>query len=103
MLPTSTDVSFVAKSPGRTDGDATVVFVSEGAKRVDDGSDDIRRSAGRVLAAGVVKGKAKEVGFDIVEAGKGKFRRVFVVGLGKKPDGEALRVAGAIAAKALRK
>ncbi len=46
-----------------------------------------------------------EIGFDLVELGKGKYRRVFVAGLGKpaSANAEALRQAAGAIIKALRK
>ena len=62
-------------------------------------------AANRVLSASVVRGKAREVGFDIVELSGGRYRRVYLLGVG--PAGEAneemVRRAGGAAARALRK
>ena len=62
---------------------------------------------GRLLAAEVVSGKAGELVFDLVDAGngRGKLRRVYVVGVGpaEKATGEIVRQAAGHLARALRK
>ena len=108
MFPTSTDVAIVAKTTVPQNSDAVVVFIAEGSKTPDAGlllSETDRGALTRVLAGGVARGKSREVGFDLVDAGKGKFRRILAVGLGKmdKVDAEAVRQAAAAAVKALCK
>jgi leucyl aminopeptidase len=106
MLPTSTDVTVQTKNKLAGDADAVVVFVVEGAKRIEAAmlSAEDRGAGDRLLKAGVVRGKARELAFDLIEAGKG-FRRVYVVGLGKedKVTTETLRQASGAVAKAFRK
>src|SRR5262245_41392944 len=106
MLPTSTAVSVSVKPRPSADHDAAVVFVPQDAKNIDAAglSDEDRRAVQRLVAAGAAKGKLREVAFDIVEGGKKKFRRVYVVGLGPadKIDAETLRQAAGAAAKAFR-
>ncbi len=118
MIPTSTPIKivFASKSPAAVD--AVAVFVSgkdvlESARLA---APD-RAAAERLLATGISKGKANEVTFDLVDAGKGNVRRVFVVGVGEakksakpQPAGESpavshesFRQAGGALAKAIRK
>ncbi len=106
MVPTNTDVTIDVRSKAPTAGDAVAVFVTEGAKAVDATAliAEDRKSAGKLLKAGVVSGKAGELAFDLVETGK-RFRRVYVVGLGEagKVTPEMLRRAAGKLTRALRK
>src|SRR5688572_31335408 len=54
-------------------------------------------------SAGVVRGRAKEIAFDLVDVGKGKTGRVFVAGIGRaeKVTSESLRQAAGQVTKAL--
>ncbi|MDB5300858.1 MAG: pepA, partial [Phycisphaerales bacterium] len=108
MVPTSTDFSISVKDAAPAAGDATVVFIEEGhaADSTVSGLADADQAAlGRLLASGVVRGKAKEMAFDVVNAGPDKFRRLFAVGLGKgdKVNAETLRQAAGRVVRALRK
>jgi leucyl aminopeptidase len=107
MLPTSTDVTIAVKPSVPVNADAVVAFVTQGATRMNAPqlSDADRRAVGRLLAAGVVSGKTKELAFDLVDAGRGKHRRVFAVGLGPtdKVSAESIRQAAGRLARALRK
>jgi leucyl aminopeptidase len=109
MLPTSTDVTVQLKSQPPADADAVVVFATQGAKWADvarGAEADVGRAVERLLAAGVVRGKAKELAFDLLSSsGKGKSRRVYVAGLGdaKKVTAETLRQAAGAVAKAAKK
>lgn len=106
MIPTSTRIKtiFATKSSG-TD-EVVAVFASESviidASHI---STADRAAAERQLSAGVSKGKANEVTFDLVDAGKGRVRRVFVVGVGSKEKltPETFRQAGGALSKAIRK
>ncbi len=106
MLPTNTDVTIQTKNKPPGDLDAVVMFVVEGSKNIEAAmlSTEDRAAGDRLLKAGVVRGKARELAFDLVEAGKG-FRRVYVVGLGgeAKVTAETLRQAAGAVAKAFRK
>jgi leucyl aminopeptidase len=114
MLPTSTNATVNVKAKAAAREDAVAVFVMEGS--IDAGesaamlSDAERRAVARLLAAGVSRGKAREVHFDILDAaGDGsarpagraaRYRRVLVTGLGPadKLSNEAVRqAAGALA------
>jgi len=106
MIPTSTPIRvlFAAKSPAGVD----VVSVFASGQEVLDAArlaPDDRAAAERLLTSGVSKAKANEVTFDLVDAGKGKLRRVFVVGVGAKEkiSAESFRQAGGALAKAIRK
>src|SRR5262249_40333195 len=59
----------------------------------------------RLLSAKVIRGKAKEIAFDLVDAGEGKHRRVYAVGVGpeEKVTAETIRQSAGVLAKALRK
>src|SRR4051794_26593240 len=107
MLPTSTDVTLTTKSKVPPNVDAIAAFVTQGQKDAAAPllSDEDRAAVARLLSAGVVRGKAKELAFDLVDAGKGRHRRVYVVGLGQadKVGAETIRQAAGQLAKALRK
>jgi leucyl aminopeptidase len=108
MIPTSTDVSVKVSNSVPANADAVVVFATEGADEVLQAaglSRDESAAVKRLLAAGVARGKAREVVFDIVE-GKGKsFRRVLVAGLGnpEKVSTETFRQSAGAVTRALRK
>src|SRR5437762_3578515 len=107
MLPTSTDVTISVKPKISADVEAVVAFVTQGT--TDAGVNVLPRedhdSIRRLLAAGVIRGKAKEIAFDLVDAGRGRHRRVYAVGLGAadKVSPEIVRQAAGQLAKALRK
>src|SRR5215831_9559946 len=105
MLPTSSAISLSIKNALSRDVDAVCAFVPAGASGVDSkmvGADE-RRAAERLLRAGVVRGKARELAFDLIGDGK-KARRVYLVGLGdvKELDAETVRQSAAALANALR-
>ena len=106
MIPTSTNVIAQLKPTPPANADATVVFVTQETKpdAAGDGLADVeRRGVRRLLAAEVVRGKSRELAFDLVDgAANGKPRRVYVVGLGPaaKVTTEVLRQAAATVAKA---
>src|SRR5688572_20442355 len=97
MIPTSTTASVdIGKSvPNSADGVA--VFVTEKSKSLGDAAKALgepeRRAAEQLLGAGAVRGKAREVVADLVEVGKGRRRRVLIVGLGAadKVTAESMR------------
>src|SRR3954467_3485245 len=97
MLPTSTDVTLSIKPKIPNNVDAVATFVTQGAKEAISPplSEEDRRAVARLLAAGVVRGKAKELAFDLVDAGKGNHRRVYVIGIGQadKVTAETIRQA----------
>ncbi len=108
MIPTSTQVSVAVKSSPPAGGtDAIVVFAIQGAGEASGasrlGSED-RKSVARILGGGAARGKAREIGFDLVEVGRG-YRRVYVAGLGvkEKLSTESIRQAAGAVIKALRK
>ncbi len=108
MIPTSTDVSINVMATVPANAEAVVVFALEGAGEASGSSllsEADRKAVGRILDGGVARGKAREVGFDLVELGKAKYRRVFVAGLGKAAtaNAEALRQAAGAIVKAIKK
>ena len=108
MLPTSTDVKLNVKEAVPAGSEAVVLFLAEestDAKRFKPLGAEDRAAFDRLLAGRVVRGKAREVGFDIVDAGKGKFRRVYAAGLGKpeKLTPESVRQAAGAVVRALKK
>ncbi len=107
MLPTSTAVKVATGRTIPASAEAVVTFIPQGAKggASADLSEKERAAVGRLLAADVVSGKAKELVFDLVDMGKGKVRRVYVVGVGpaEKATGEIIRQAAGRLARALRK
>ena len=109
MLPTSTDVKIAVKAKAADQADAVVAFVTQDAPSVESGllPQRARPAADRLLSAGVIRGRAKEIAFELVEPAstQGSHWRVFVVGLGpaEKVTAELIRqVAGKIL-RALRK
>jgi leucyl aminopeptidase len=108
MIPTSTDVTVQVSPRIPNDVDAVVVFLTDDTKDVPElagVSDGERAAIQRLFASGVAKGRAREVVFDVVEIGKGKFRRVIVGGLGKaeKVTAESIRQSAGAVTRALRK
>src|SRR4051812_6980702 len=107
MLPTSTNVTLSIKSKLPNNVGAVATFLTQGAKESASPllTQEDRRAVARLLAAGVVRGKAKELAFDLVDAGKGNHRRVYVIGIGQadKVTAETIRQAAGHLAKALRK
>src|SRR5688500_13372339 len=62
MLPTSTDVTITVKPKAPADADAEVVFITADAATAHGNG----RAVQRLFDAGVVRGKAKEIAFDLV-------------------------------------
>jgi leucyl aminopeptidase len=116
MIPTSTDVSIQVKDSAPADAEAVVVFATEGEQPAATPglSGDEAAAVGRLFASGAARGKLREVVFDIVgtgessgrgAAGRARFRRVYVAGLGKpeKATAESIRQAAGAVTRALRK
>src|SRR5687767_14066364 len=94
MLPSGTNVSIEVKAKLSVGVEAVAVFVTEGAEDAGDAAsallaDDERMAVTRLLRAGVSRGNAREVHFDLLDSpargGKPQttaYRRVLVVGLG---------------------
>jgi leucyl aminopeptidase len=108
MLPTSTTVSLEVQTRLPKDAQAVVVFAATGGKFSGDtqlvlGSAEFE-NAERMIRLGVVRGKLKEVDFDLLEVA-GKVRRIYVAGLGpaEKMTAETVRQAAGAVMKALRK
>src|SRR5207248_2581820 len=68
-------------------------------------AEEDKRAIERLLSAKVIAGKTRELAFDLVDAGRGRHRRVYAIGLGavEKVSAETLRQAAGHLAKALRK
>src|ERR1700759_3226473 len=101
MVRSSTNVSVSQKSSVPTTAAAVVIFAVEGSDQIDGGSAlsaAEKSSAQRLLAGGLVKGKAREVVVDVVETSAKKFRRLCIVGLGKSAKLTADSVRQGIAA-----
>ncbi len=103
MIPTSTDVTFLFQNNVPAKVQAVVFFVGEGsadehAIGMPDGQIE---SLERLTAGGVVRGKFKEVKYDVADASS----RTFYVGLGKpeKVTVEMLRQLGGRIERALRR
>jgi leucyl aminopeptidase len=107
MLPTSSGAAVKAANKLPANVDAVVAFVTAGAKDagVNVLAREDRAAISRLLDVGVVRGKAKEIAFDLVDAGRGRHRRVYVVGLGdaEKVTAETIRQAAGQLFRALRK
>ena len=106
MVPTSTAVDIVSRSAVPANAQAVVVFVSQGASIDSAALGEAERKALKLLkSAGAVRGRAKEVVIDVIEAGGGKFRRLVVAGLGNrdKITAENFRQAGGAVVRALRR
>src|SRR5688500_11687085 len=117
MLHTGTNVSIEVKPKLAVGVEAVAVFVTEGSRDAGEAAsallaDDERMAVERLLRAGVSRGKAREVHFDLIDspgrAGKPQttdYRRVLVVGLGpaKKVTNETVRQAAGALARAAKK
>ena len=96
MLPTSTNVTIEVKTNLPPDTEAVIVFAAMGGKISGDTTLVLKsaefENAQRMIRLGVVKGKLKEVDFDLLDTGD-KVRRIYVAGLGpaEKMDGEVVR------------
>src|SRR5438046_1739979 len=123
MLPTSMNATVDVKAKAAARGDAVAVFVTEGSTDAGESaamlSDAERRAVARLLAAGVSRGKPREVHFDILDGPAGGaggngarpagraagYRRVVVAGLGPADNlsNEAVRQAAGALAKVSRR
>ena len=110
MIPTSTDVSIQVKDKSPAQADAVVVFATEGGRDDAAGLRSLARDEAaavrRLFDSGTARGRASEVVFDVVDAGKGPgYRRVIVAGLGKpdKVSAERIRQAAGAVTRAVRK
>src|SRR4029079_10223959 len=109
MLPTSANVTIDLQTTLPKNAEAVVIFAAEGGKISGDtalvlGSAEFE-NAQRMIRLGVVKGKAREVDFDLLESPRGTFRRIYVAGLGdsEKCTPENVRTAAGAVMKTLRK
>jgi len=109
MIPTSTSVSLAIKTKMPADVDGVVVFATDNRQLVGDGvmilSEEEMRIAMRLIHAGVVRGKVKDIDFDLIEIKPGKVQRVYVCGLGaaEKITPEIVRRSAACAMRAVRR
>ena len=78
MLPTSTDVTITNSSRIPAKVDAVVTFLVEGPRASNALVAEDRRAVERLIAAGVIRGKAKEIAFDIVGKGRREIGRAHV-------------------------
>lgn len=106
MLPTSTHLKIDVHStiPAAAEAVVALVFEEEKSPRWKQLDAERTDALHRLLASGVVRGAAREVGVDVLPASGGKFRRVYAVGVGKreKLTTEALRQSAGAALGALR-
>jgi len=108
MIPTSSDTSIRVVSRSPANAQAAIVFVAEDQTALSESAkilgNDVFDSARRLLTAGVAKGKAREVRFDVLGSGK-RATRVFIAGLGKskKISPESIRQSAGAVARALHK
>jgi len=107
MIPTSTRVSISSAAAVASGVDAVAVFIAEKTKAIDDRalSSAERKAGERLIAAGVARGKAREVAAELVEGSGKKSRHVMVVGIGRaeKVTAETIRQAAGALAKAARR
>lgn len=107
MIPTSTRVSISSAAAVAGGVDAVAIFIAEKTKAVGGRifANQERKAVERLIAAGVARGKAREVAAELVEGNGKKSRHVMVVGIGRaeKVSGEAIRQAAAALAKAARR
>ncbi|HVT89886.1 MAG TPA: leucyl aminopeptidase [Tepidisphaeraceae bacterium] len=109
MIPTSTNVSIEVKATPPAGVDAIAVFIAEKGVICGDAphlvDETTLRAIERLQKARVTHGKSGQVVFDLLEAGRGKTRRIYVIGVGKhdKLDAEAVRQAAGALAKAVKK
>jgi leucyl aminopeptidase len=105
MLPTSTNVKLDVKCAiGNVDAVMTFITQSKDIAEQPLLADAERIALRRLIDNKAATGKAREVAFEILEVGNGKFRRVYAVGLGKpeKLTAESFRQAAGAAIRALR-
>src|SRR4051812_26219539 len=111
MIPTSTNVSVSVSTKLAPTTEAIVVFIAEGGVICGDAphllDDTALESVERLIKSRVMRGKAREVAFDLIDVdlARGKARRVFLGGVGKpdKLDPEMVRHAGGAIARAMKK
>src|SRR5687768_12948094 len=109
MIPTSTNASVEIGKAIPGGADSVAIFVTEKSKSLGDSAamlgESERRAVEQLLAAGLARGKAKEVYVDFVELGKGKHRHVLVAGIGsaEKVTPETIREAAGALMKAVRR
>ena len=107
MIPTSTRVSISSASAVPASADAVAVFVAEKTKTIDERAltSAERKAAGRLIGAGVTRGKAKEVAAELVEGNGKKSRHVMLVGVGRgeKLSSDIIRQAAGALAKSARR
>src|SRR6266700_830735 len=107
MIPTSTRVSISGASAVPANADAVAVLIVEKTKAIEERAlaTAERKAAERLIAAGVARGKAREVAVELVEGNGKKSRHVMVVGIGRgeKLTAEIIRQAAGALAKAARR
>ncbi|HZZ42347.1 MAG TPA: leucyl aminopeptidase [Tepidisphaeraceae bacterium] len=83
MMPTTTRVTIQIKPQIPAVTDALALLIPEGTTTAPSSlSSEDSRAVARLLSGGVLTGKPREIGMDLVDLPKGKLRRIFVVGLG---------------------
>src|SRR5215213_7452793 len=94
-IPTSTRVSVSAAPAVPGGADAVAVLIAEKSKGLEDGvlASAERKTAERLMSAGVARGKAREVAAELVHGTGRSSRHVMVVGIGRaeKVSGETIR------------
>lgn len=106
MIPTSTNVSVDVASQVNAKAQALAVFITEDGKPSGDAQRLLdaatMKCVHRLVRAGVTRGKPKQIVFDLIDMPRGT-RRIYVIGLGKKAEAEAIRQAAGALAKAVQK
>lgn len=109
MIPTSTKVSVQLKSKLPREAQAVAVFVAEKGRVSGDAPQILGEqhmlSIQRLIRADAMRGKAREVAFDLIDAARGELKRLYAVGLGsvEKITPETVRQAAGALARAVRK
>jgi leucyl aminopeptidase len=109
MIPTSTSVTIQVKNKMPADAQAVVVFATDDGQLVGDAvmilGDVEMRTAMRLIHAGVVRGKHREIDFDLIETAANKLQRVYVCGLGarEKITAETARQSASQVLRVIRK
>jgi len=105
MIPTSTDISVAVRNELPSNVEAVVVFSTDETSVGASIPEPYRAALARLHKAGAVRGKAKEIVGDVVDAGNGKLRHLIVAGLGKSSGATAenVRQGAGLALKAVRK
>jgi len=85
-IPTSTRVSVVAAPEVPKGVDAVATFIAEKSRGIENGALGAaeRKAAERLMAAGVARGKPREVAAELVDGTGKSSRHVMVVGLGAR-------------------